>query len=194
MCLCIKHERIVNAVLLATHDAVIHVQGGSRFTSTGRKLKPLSASYAAEITGHTEKHIRNCLDPNQEGHQLSLRSWVLMLLAGMDRSPVDELERALSYTATRNPEPHEHASLQSEVLAAGKEFGDVCDAIATALDENSHGGQRITRRELDGIAREVDEVVTQMHELLDAVRDETKRPRRDSDGETLGQTARRTDA
>jgi len=57
--------------------------------SLGRRIKPLDAGYAAEITGHTEKHIRNCVDPQQPSHQLSLKAWELMLLAGMDTSPME---------------------------------------------------------------------------------------------------------
>jgi len=174
MCQCIKYDRIASAVLLATHDAVVHVQGGSRFTSSGRKVKPLSAAYAAEVTGHTEKHIRNCIDPNQDTHQLTLRAWVLMLLAGMDTSPLEELARSLNMVLVRVPSPQEHAHLAKEVLACGEEFGDVCRAISGALDKKSPGGKSITRREREAIRREIDENVAQLYALFAAVEDEAK--------------------
>lgn len=170
MCICTEHERAANAVLLATHDAVVYVQGGSRFASSGRKIKPMGTRHAGEVTGHTDKHIRNCLDIHQPTHQLSLRAWILMLMAGMDRSPLEELARQLDMVLIPVPTGQAHQDLRGEILNSGKEFGDVCTAIADALAD-----KHITRKELARIRREIDESVVQLYALLAAVESEAQR-------------------
>ena len=157
MCQCIEHERAADAVLQATHDVVVHVKGGGRY---GRRVKLLGAGYAAEVTGHTEKHLRNCLDVNQETHQLTLRAWHLMLLSGMDTAPLEELCRSLDGFFCRYPAVEiDEANPERSLAAVMAEVGDISRTVLENCDKHGPGGEKWTRRERENFDRQVDEAL-----------------------------------
>jgi len=160
MCLSIKDERAAEQVMAATHDAVVYVKGGSRFTSSGRKVKPLTAAYASEVTGHAEKHIRNCLDLSQEGHQLSLQAWSLMLMAGMDPSPLEVLCNKVDGVFFKNPDVKiDGDNPETSLAAIFKELGDVGNVVLTNGRKLSPSGEAWSPREGESFDREIDDVI-----------------------------------
>jgi len=166
---CIENDRAWLRVLAAYHDSVVHVPGLTRVDRNGDKIKPLGLKEAARIAGLSVSDMGNRVSVNMQEARPTLEGFVRHLLSGMDTSALDEIESACGRVAIKLPDIHDHADLQAEVLASGKEFGDVCRAISNAISPDSHKGRRISRRELDGIHREIDEAVAQLYELLAAV-------------------------
>ncbi|WP_167632478.1 phage regulatory CII family protein [Mariprofundus ferrooxydans] len=174
MCATIEHQRARDRANQALHDAIVRVPGGSRFTRHDEPIRPMGPKLAAEVIHRTPDEIRNMADPNKPDHRFYADDLQQLLLEGMDPIWFEECLRDVGIVCIRVPAVHEHKHLAEEVLSCVKEFGDVGDSINKALDEKSHGGRRITRREFDGITREVDEAVAQLYELLSAVKDEVK--------------------
>ena len=160
MCNSIKSERGAQAVLQATHDVVVHVPGGSRHAPCGRKIKPMTPGVAAEATGHTEKHIRNCIDPNQKAHQLSLRAWVLMLMDEMDTLPLEALCRQLNGVFCKNIDIEvDGVSPEKSLGQLLKELGDMSAVAAKNCEEHGPCGEKWSPREQDAFDRELDDVL-----------------------------------
>ena len=140
----------VRRVLIALRDAVKHTPGGSRFSTSGRPIKPMGIGLAAEVTRRSEDYLQNALN---DTHQLQLEDFILLLQADMDLSPLDELERSLGRVAFKLPDAADHPDLASALLELGKEFGDTFEALSRALHSHSDGGCAITAREFRAFDR-----------------------------------------
>jgi len=172
MCLSIEQQRAVELGNQALHDAMVRVPGGSRFMRHGEPIKSFGPKLAAKIIGRTADEIRNMADPNKPDHRFYAEDLHTLLLEGMDPIWFEECLRDIGIICVQVPEAGGHGQLSDELLACGKEFGDVFDAIAQARDKKSMGGRKITRSEKLTIRREVDEAVAELYALLAAVENE----------------------
>jgi len=167
----VEHDRACLRVMQAYHESVVHVPGLTRLSRDGRKIKPLGLKEAASIAGLSVSDMGNRVNVNMPEHRPTLEGFVRHLLAGMDFAALDEIESACGRVAIRLPEIHDHGDLQAEILACGKEFGELCNAIAESMSPESHKGRRISHRELDGIHYKLDGCVAQYYALFSAIED-----------------------
>jgi len=170
----IEHDRAWQRVLHDYHDAVVHVPGVSKHGKDGEPIRVLGLKEAAHIAGLNRNDMSNRLNPNMVEHRPTLEGFVLHLLNGMDKSALDAIESALGRVAIDVPDFHEHEDLQGELMACIKEFGDVGSALQNAMSDDSHKGQRISRREFTVIKKETEEAVSELYALLAAVEEKVK--------------------
>jgi len=170
----IEHDRQWVRVLRSYHDAVIHVPGLVNRDRDGRSIRPLGIREAARIAGLHPNDMGNRLNPNKnkEDSRPTLEGFVRHLLAGMDIAPLDEIERTIGRVAITMPEVDGHEDIQRELAAAIREFGDVGRAICESMARESERGQKISRREMHTIRREVDEASGALYELMAAIEEE----------------------
>jgi len=177
-----ESRRAIQRARVALHDAITRVSGGSRILRGGEPIRPFGPKLAAEIIGRSETEVRNMADPNKPDHRFYADELHALLLEGMDPVWFEEVLRAAGIVCVRVPKIDDHSHIADEVCACIKEFGDVGDAIRKALDKQSSGGRRITRREMDTIDREIDEAVAELYALRDAAREEMNYPAKKAAG------------
>jgi len=162
-------EEYQGGVITAMHDAIVRRKGGSRFDTTGRKIKPMGTDYAAQLAGWSIKATNNSLDVMQDTCWPSFRAFLRWVYHGIDISVLRAMLRPRRVAVFELPEVGEDADLSQAAMKVSEEMGDVFRKLAMARAKQSPGGSRVTPSEIQSLINEAEDVVAASAALLDAL-------------------------